>query len=511
MTLKRRMLALVAAGALAAGGAIALEAAPPTAEATTTHTPATMIEKLTGPGAVNNTWGRWDIKSTDLGIMWDNGSGQVLTAFGDTFGNAWTGPGGGAPANSNWRSNVLVRSTDTNLADGMYFATAATASNGLAKELIPSQKVDNVEITVIPTAGISVGTRQYLGFMSVRHWGAPGYWDTNRAGIAYSDDNGQTWINSGVTWENPGGTNHFQMQSYVKRNGYVYVYATPNGRNSAAYVARVPEAQLLTKSAYQYWNGSTWVTNNDAAAVAIAAAPVSELSVQYNATSGKYLMMYLSGEDIILRTATNPEGPWSAAQVVVSSADYPGLYGGFMHPWNSGGTIYFAMSQWNPYNVYLMKVSIDAAGIVTKPNLLGDPSFERGVMGSGTGGLWGCSPNCGIDNVPAGGYSGDRNGYTRYNTGWRNVWQQVAVTTNTSYQLTGYIRTSANSDNGFFGVRTTGGTVIGEAHFTAIGPWTRYTVTFNSGANTQVVAYAGVWTDHGDIWIQLDDFSLAKQ
>jgi hypothetical protein len=77
--------------------------------------------------------------------------------------------------------------------------------------------------------------------------------------------------------------------------------------------------------------------------------------------------------------------------------------------------------------------------------------------------------------------------------------------------LTGYIRTSANSDNGFFGVRATGGTVIGEAHFTAIGPWTRYTVTFNSGANTQVVAYAGVWTDHGDIWIQLDDFSLAKQ
>src|SRR3954471_8609773 len=106
---------------------------------------------------------------------------------------------GERPPTRTGRSNVLVRSTDPNLADGMYFATAATASNGLAKELIPSQKVDNVEITVIPTAGISVGTRQYLGFMSVRHWGAPGYWDTNRAGIAYSDDNGQTWINSGVT------------------------------------------------------------------------------------------------------------------------------------------------------------------------------------------------------------------------------------------------------------------------------------------------------------------------
>ena len=25
-----------------------------------------------------------------------------------------------------------------------------------------------------------------------------------------------------------------------------------------------------------------------------------------------------------------------------------------------------------------------------------------------------------------------------------------------------------------------------------------------------LVVYAGVWTDHGDIWIQLDDYSVVK-
>jgi hypothetical protein len=186
-----RRVAALAALALAVAAGTALTGSVPRADATSAHTPAAMIEKITGPGAINDTAGRWDIKSTDLGIMWDNGSGQVLTAFGDTFGATWTGPGGSG--GSNWRSNVLVRSSDTNLADGMWFSSAATAPNGLAKELIPSQKIDNVEITVIPTAGISVGSRQYLGFMSVRHWGVPGQWDTNRAGIAYSDDNGQNW------------------------------------------------------------------------------------------------------------------------------------------------------------------------------------------------------------------------------------------------------------------------------------------------------------------------------
>ncbi|MBN9195251.1 MAG: DUF4185 domain-containing protein [Microbacterium sp.] len=478
----------------------------------TGKTPVTVVEKLTGPDAPNNAWGRWDIKGTDLGILWDDGDGRVLAAFGDTFGNAFTGPGGGAGPNGNWRSNVLTRSSDHDLSDGMLFESAPQSPQGIAKQLIPSKKINGDEITTIPTAAVSVGKRQYLGFMSVKQWGDPGLWDTNYAGIAYSDDDGENWTVSPTTWpNNAAGDDPFQMQAYVRKGGYVYVYGTPNGRTGAAHVARVPERKLLEKSAYRYWNGHAWVTDESAAA-AVVDAPVSELSVQYDAYSKRYLMMTLSGPDIVLRTATSPQGTWSAPQLVASAADYPGLYGGYIHPWSKDGVISFTMSQWSPYNVYLMRMQIDRQGRIVNPNLVANPSFERAdAIGDGTNGTWACTPNCGIDTAPASSFSGDHNAFVRYNQGWRNLSQDVSVQPGTKYRLTGYIRTSANSDNGYFGARTTAGVVLSEAHFVSVGPWTRFTVDVDSGANSTIQVYAGVWTNSGDIWLQLDDVALVRR
>ena len=68
---------------------------------------------VTGPLSVNRTFSRFGISGTDLGISWDNGSGQTLMAFGDTFGNCNTG-------GQQWRHNVLLRTDDDRLADGMF-------------------------------------------------------------------------------------------------------------------------------------------------------------------------------------------------------------------------------------------------------------------------------------------------------------------------------------------------------------------------------------------------------
>lgn len=503
---------IAAGAAIASLAAVAFAAtgAPPPAEATTARTPSTVVEKLTGPDAPNNTWGRWDIKATDLGIMWDDGAGHVLTAFGDTFGNSWTGPGGGAPPNGNWRSNVLVRSSDTDLSDGMLFDWAAQGPQGIARQIIPSKKINGDEITTIPTTGISVGKRQYLGFMSVKQWGPPGVWDTNRAGIAYSDDGGATWTVSKTTWENPDGDDPFQMQAWVRKGGTIYVFGTQNGRNGPASVAKVPAGKLLDKGSYRYWDGKKW-SKKESDAVAVMDAPMSEMSVQYDEYSKRFLMMTLSGEDIVMRTAKSPEGPWTAPQTVASSTDYPALYGGYFHPWSKNGEIYFTMSQWNPYNVYLMRLRIDRDGRIIDPNLIVDASFERSAtLGDGTGGTWGAKPNSGIDTAPAAGFTGDRRVFVRYNNGWRDVWQDVAVQPKTKYRLTGFLRTSVNSDNGFFGARTLDGTVIGEANFHSVGAWTRFTVDFDSGDRTAVQVFGGVWTNSGDIWMQLDDVSLTR-
>ena len=61
---------------------------------------------------------------------------------------------------------------------------------------------------------------------------------------------------------------------------------------------------------------------------------------------------------IELREAINPWGPWSKPFKLVSAINYPGLYGACMHPVyteDNGRIFYFTMTQWGPYNVFLMR------------------------------------------------------------------------------------------------------------------------------------------------------------
>ncbi|MDQ3827388.1 MAG: DUF4185 domain-containing protein, partial [Actinomycetota bacterium] len=47
---------------------------------------ASPVAALTGIQSINETEARYDVKGTDLGIMWTDERGQILIAFGDTFG-----------------------------------------------------------------------------------------------------------------------------------------------------------------------------------------------------------------------------------------------------------------------------------------------------------------------------------------------------------------------------------------------------------------------------------------
>ena len=202
---------------------------------------ASRVAVITGAQSINDTEARDEIKGTDLGIMWTDERGQILAAFGDTFGGGWTGPGSEAadPAATDWRSNTLARSHDRNPADGMAFSGFVTDHPGHAKELIPSLKRDGVEITTIPTGGINVGGRNYLAYMSVRHFGQPGQWTTNYSGIAYSDDDGQTWVDAPSARQpnTPSFDDKFQMIAYARRDGFVYAFGTPNGHFGDAHLA----------------------------------------------------------------------------------------------------------------------------------------------------------------------------------------------------------------------------------------------------------------------------------
>ncbi|MFU9029865.1 DUF4185 domain-containing protein [Rhodococcus erythropolis] len=327
------------------------------------------IEMVTGPGSPNNTIERFNVSGTDLGIMWDNGlSGpdhDVLMAFGDTVGDCDT-PG------DDWRSNVLFRSNDTAIADGMKIDSSPLDGPNHSKEIIPGFGIPG-EFTTIPTAGISYGGVQYIRFMSVRSWDEPGAWTTNYSALAFSTDNGENWeLDPATVRANTEGlgipgipavspiNSNFQQSAFVDgRDGYLYEYGTPSGRFGKAILARVAGADIRNLGAYEYWDGSGW-SPRDTDAVQVIKAPVSELAVQWNDYLNKYVAMYTSAEgNLVIRQADQPQGPWSGTQTLLSGITLPALYGGFMHPWASGQFLEFVATTWDRYNVIYMRTDLN--------------------------------------------------------------------------------------------------------------------------------------------------------
>jgi hypothetical protein len=152
----------------------------------------------------------------------------------------------------------------------------------------------------------------------------------------------------------------FQMIAFAQRDGFVYAFGTPNGRFGQAHVARVAEQRLLDLSAYEYWTGTAWQRGPGASAAPIMTGPVGELSVRYDQTLRSWEMMYFdqSREAIVVRLAAQPTGPWGNPVPVVTSQQYPTLYGGFLNPGSHGSDIYFTMSQYDRYNVSLMHATL---------------------------------------------------------------------------------------------------------------------------------------------------------
>ncbi|MGW0043707.1 DUF4185 domain-containing protein [Rhodococcus sp. NPDC003348] len=326
------------------------------------------IEMVTGPGSPNDTVDRFNVSGTDLGIMWDNGiagSGHnVLMAFGDTVGKC--GSDG-----DDWRSNVLFRSSDTALADGMRIDSSPLDAPNHSKEIVPGFGIPG-EYTVIPTAGVSVGGVQYMRVMGVRSWDSPGNWTTLYSALASSTDDGENWTLDPLTvranvaaLDIPGipqfdsNNANFQQSAFVERDGYVYEFGTPSGRSGGALLARVPDAQISNLAAYEYWNGSAWVTDLSAA-VPVIESPVSELSVQWNSYLNKYVAMYTDATNsLVIRQADRLEGPWSGTQTILSGVLVPSLYGGFMHPWAGGRYLEFVATTWDRYNVIYFRTDLN--------------------------------------------------------------------------------------------------------------------------------------------------------
>ncbi|MGV0794382.1 DUF4185 domain-containing protein [Mycolicibacterium sp. XJ1819] len=333
---------------------------------------------VTGPESPNDTVKKFAITGTDLGIMWDNGdpvNRQVLMAFGDTYG--YCGVRG-----QQWRYNVLFRSQDGTLSNTVGVPDGMVANKhsgsplwapGLSKQIINSIKWAPEEKGIIPTAGVAVGGKQYVNFMSIRSWDADGRWTTNFSAIAVSPDNGENWgvYPDSVRPAAPdrveraryvGGNENFQQGAFLKPgpgDPYLYSFGTPSGRGGSAYISRVLPAAVADLRRYEYWSAdaNAWVPGDPGAATVVIPGPVGEMSAQFNTHLNQYLVLYCNGaNDVVSRTAPAPQGPWSPERVLARSMEIPGgIYAPFLHPWSTGKELYYNLSQWSTYNVMLMR------------------------------------------------------------------------------------------------------------------------------------------------------------
>jgi hypothetical protein len=403
----------------------ALTTQPAAAVTQTSNLTSTPLGWVTGqrnnaiPGALwnqtNNT--KWaNVYGTDLGIMWFNGeNGLTQLAFGDTF--------SGANMSGDWRSNVLLLSNDTNLTDGL-----SLINTGPAYQFIPAARNQvffiGSEVTNIPTSALYANSNNYVNYMSVKSWDTPGRWTTNYSAVSQYDAASDKWVLQKSTIRPAGwfraqkayqaGDQNFQQMAYVLQpesqvtpggTRYVYAFGTPSGRAGSAYLSRVPENAVTDLKQYEYWDGSKWVRNQAKAAPVIGDSTrstglfgwakdiannpkffggylagftgaktggnVSEMSVQYNDYLGKYVALYGNGaNNVILRTADDPAGPWSDPVTIATSIQYPGLYAPMIHPLSGTGQLtdgtgkpdishlYWNMSIWSNYNVVLMQTDL---------------------------------------------------------------------------------------------------------------------------------------------------------
>ena len=329
----------------------------------------------------NNTATKWNVGGTDLGIIWEMQPGKYGIFFGDTFGYDFKpNPANPGPNGGSWRSNVLAFSEDNDLEDGLSFSNMATDDKGYAREIVYGGKDSsgNGDWTSIPTAAIRANGIDYVHYFNMRNWTG---WITNYSGIYKSADNGLTWAKcKDITFSS---YSFFGQVGYFKKDGYVYMIGTQTGRDSNAKLARFHETDIENKTAYEYWNASTnqWIKGNENEATVLIEDKVGELSFIYNETHKKWIIAYFNADryNITMRTAEDITGPWSEPYELANGREYAQLYGSYIHPLSvTGDNLYFTMSMWMPYNVFLMKAELADMGefnYIDKYNIMNTRTF----------------------------------------------------------------------------------------------------------------------------------------
>jgi Domain of unknown function (DUF4185) len=348
---------------------------------------------------------------------------------------------------------------------------------------------------------------------------------------------------------------------------YVYAYGLDEnwaGREKL-FLARIPKAGVRDLPTWQWWTGTGWSTPGDIHSkqpvIEDSRLPHGRLSqggVVYDKPLGRYIYSSWTENSQAVTwqfyESPTPWGPWS---VFLSKNFGPKCFDHTKPRWNTtyhGGYATTIPSKfissdgrtlWVQSNVlYIFRdddpnscpdpdpdlngygFSLRRMWITTPDNLVRDPGFEGqqrfqlvgvplpvGPVGPpwATEGPDPHGVDSGLGFSHGGGYNAWIHPANRASRAWNAVTQDVTVAPHTRYTLTGWVQTSANLSDGYFGVRGSDGqTVLAETRFAALGPYTRLSVSFDSGDNDKIKIFAGYWSPGGDSWLRLDDTGLSR-
>lgn len=319
------------------------------------HDPCRRVQRLLGPGITQTAGGvPW---GSDLGVLVRHGE-DMWMLVGDVIGGGVFAP------------NSAARTRDTQAVDGLPF-TWRTDPGGYPLPFFPRIDPDST----VPAGALSVDGNLYVFLMDVLDWDAP---VRGRAVLARSVDDGASFQ---TVWTGPESNRVVNVSPALGPHpddpGREVVYLAASGayRRSPVYLAWCDPAELGSPESYHWFQGFSggtprWGPGPDAAVPVLDGVKAGELCLRRSAFLGGWLLAlfdYTTG-GLTFRRAPAPWGPWTTGRPVFPpgtrdwyEAGWYGPYGGYTDPSldrGGGQVVYFTLSLWVPYAVFLMETDL---------------------------------------------------------------------------------------------------------------------------------------------------------
>jgi len=388
-------------------------------------------DKQTSPPSptVNQTATNWGLVGTDNGFSFEYG-GRLWFLFGDSSPTPkfrHRDNTQNVPLRNPGDNDSIAYSSDTAVDGCVHLAFIPDAIGAFARPNVltqPGQAPVTLRTNEVPEAGISEGGNMYVVF------GTDNF-ASNPPGGSGQPNGGPTRSVVGVALNGAQDAQFRYLYDLSTRPngkftfvtlandiaGYVDFWGADAGgssyRHSPAYFARKPADELGQPGGLQYFSGTDasglpeFSSSEAGAKPIVSDAPadcIGEMSVQWNAYLGRWIMLYNCADDtprnprgIYMRLASAPWGPWSQPTTIFSTkaglcafihrAVRPGqpacdqlsapnrsdIQGGDYAPYMIGRfttgtratstapastTIYYTMSTWNPYQVVIMATTV---------------------------------------------------------------------------------------------------------------------------------------------------------